>query len=220
MKLERHEDIPDLKAHWQGLFTATGGYVQGKVGYIQEHQVSRRRQVVDLVREYASRIEDPVGLEIGCCEGVMTQEMAPLFSRLIAVDFLPEFFELVPELPNVTYEEHDIRDWTPDFDVDIVIVSEVLEHIPDPVDVLKRFAPHTTYFIATCPVNESLTEETWEPLTLPLPANLGVGATAGHVWAMDQEGFVQMFLNAGLRVVQDFSDTVAGFVVAQASGAR
>lgn len=214
MRLERHKEVPDLKAHWKNLFDITEGEVQGRIGYLDEHQRDRFDLMVKWVSKYAPMKQ---GIEVGCCEGIMTEKLAPSFEHLLAVDFLPEFFELCPKLPNVTYEEHNLDDWQDPPKADMTILGEVLEHVVDPVGVLKRFGAKSTWILASCPVDEPLGDHTWHQLKLDVPLKeqaLGVGEGAGHVWAMDMEGFESMFEKAGLKVEGTWSDHISGIVLA------
>lgn len=216
MKLERHEDVPDLKAHWEHLARVTGGQIQARLGYVEVHQ----RQRMDLMLEWIAEL-GPLssGIEIGCCEGVMTERLAEHFGDLLAIDFQPGFAERCPVISNVTYQEHDVSAWSPSETVDLVIFSEVLEHLLDPVDVLRRFAARSRRVLASCPINEPLNPETWDvdllDFTRESPVvGLSVGATAGHVWAMDMDGFRSLLADAGLTVEREALCYPSGVILA------
>ena len=69
---------------------------------------------------------------------------------------------------------------------EVVVLSEVLEHLPDPRGMLGR-CPSGVGIIATVPANET-TERHYEH----------------HLWCWDLEGFVSMFRRCGFRVPYRF----------------
>jgi hypothetical protein len=87
-------------------------------------------------------------------------------------------------------------------------VAEVLEHLEDPIGLLARLADHTYTVVASCPVNESLNHDTaWDMSKirdlLTGSGRVEVGEGAGHIWAMDVEGFRHMFEVAGYEILHE-----------------
>lgn len=223
MKLERlgDEAIPDdLSEHWQRLQDTTGpGRLQSDIGMKDEHQRVRHDRVLEITAKFAGHAE--ACLEIGCCEGVMTARLAEMFSSVLAVDFVQSLLDACPQIPNVEYVLADVQTWEPPGSFDVVVISEVLEHLRDPVAVLRRLAEHTRVIVASCPVNEELQPDTaWSVEAVDRMMHggqAGIGDGAGHLWAMDMDGFTSMFTSAELRILH--SEIVFPSAVIVAEGA-
>lgn len=67
---------------------------------------------------------------------------------------------------------------------DLTIITEVLEHLEDPHDLVRRIAGWTSWVIASSPFNE--TPESHDGC---------------HAWAWDKEGFATLFTDAGFVVM-------------------
>lgn len=214
MKLERLADdrIPkDLSEHWQSLQdTAGAGHLHTDVGMKEEHQRLRLERVAELTVEYAKKGPNQWVLEMGCCEGAMTSLIAPGVEQVLAVDFVQSLLDECPVIQNVEYRLQDVATWGMELDDegpwDVMVMAEILEHLEDPIGVLKRWQDLVYYVVASCPVNESLNHDTaWDMskiddlLTGRGPVSAGEGA--GHIWAMDEEGFDSMFTQAGYEIV-------------------
>jgi 2-polyprenyl-3-methyl-5-hydroxy-6-metoxy-1,4-benzoquinol methylase len=215
MKLDRHEEIPDLREHWSRLFALADGRVQHRFGYVEPYQFDRLNAIVDWVATlHPGRV-----LEVGCLEGMMTERLAQVAESVVAVDFIPGFMDTAVSLPNVRYELHDVEEWTPTLHFDVVVMSEVLEHLRDPMGALRRLTSKSWRVIASSPINEELTDRTWSTdidTSVPNPfAGKAIGETAGHVWAMDLAGFTSWFEAAGLTIERTEIHFPSAFVQAR-----
>jgi 2-polyprenyl-3-methyl-5-hydroxy-6-metoxy-1,4-benzoquinol methylase len=78
-------------------------------------------------------------LELGPADGEMTYFLKDDFDRLAVVDALPEFVDGATRLgPNVTGYVSLFEEFEPPESFDTVILADVLEHVQDPVVLLKR----------------------------------------------------------------------------------
>jgi SAM-dependent methyltransferase len=73
-------------------------------------------------------------LEIGCSSGLITRELAPLFARTLALEY--DWSSLRNARPPPGHEVHFLRGDgmalpLPDASVDLVLCSQVYEHVPD-----------------------------------------------------------------------------------------
>jgi len=80
-------------------------------------------------------------LEVGCAEGDLTERLAPLCGRLLAVDISPTAVgrtrERLADRAQVEVLEAALPDWTPSGSFDLIVVSEVLYYLGERNDLLK-----------------------------------------------------------------------------------
>lgn len=69
---------------------------------------------------------------------------------------------------------------------DVTILTEILEHLPDPDDVLRRVRPLTKHLVASSPIMR--------------PGQ--VDTNPEHRWMFDREGYEQMLAGAGYGLMQ------------------
>lgn len=79
-------------------------------------------------------------LEIGCGNGGMTRLLAPKVEHLIAFDVSAPSLKLVDEmnLANVVTAQGLIESFVPERQFDWVVLSEVIEHLRDPMAVVRK----------------------------------------------------------------------------------
>jgi 2-polyprenyl-3-methyl-5-hydroxy-6-metoxy-1,4-benzoquinol methylase len=79
-------------------------------------------------------------LELGCAEGIGTKELARHFERVVAVDGAQIFINMINDRFRsnvVTGVCSLIEDFEIDETFDVVVLSHILEHVVDPVQVLS-----------------------------------------------------------------------------------
>ena len=208
MRLDRlpEQYIPaDVLTYYNGLWQGREpGFVHASQ-YRWGHAEERKARIVALAKDLAEREGLTTCLEVGCCEGIMTQELAVVFGQVTAVDIVPAFIRNCPALPNVAYAVRDIEHWTPGGSFGLIVVAEVLEHLREPAAAVRRLVGHCRYLLASCPISEELNPDTCDA-SLFMQENKN-GDAAGHLWAMDMEGFASLF--AGLEAVyqEEFGPT-------------
>lgn len=93
------------------------------------------RRFLDVVRDCLAEVEACTILDAGCGEGIVTQEVVRLFPRakVVGVDTDPILLSQARERnPSADFREGTVTDLPFDSDAfDLVICSEVLEHVPD-----------------------------------------------------------------------------------------
>lgn len=138
-------------------------------------------------------------LELGCAEGLMTVKLADVFKTVDAVEISRIMLDRCPPLPGVRYHCADAVDFEPPMDrYDVVIMSEVLEHVHDPVAMLHKYARIGRRLIASCPVTEYPNTHGAFDADLFGHEERQADAT-GHIWYMDWQGFMSLF--KGLKVI-------------------
>lgn len=144
--------------------------------------------------------EDRV-LDIGCGLGALAYSIATQTeASLVGVDHSQQNIDLANESfdhERITYIHGDIFDEIPDGQYSVVVMSNVLEHLTDRVNLLRRVARSTTAdrFLIRVP----RFDRHW---SVPLKKELGVD------WRLDEdheteytpESFAEEMIDAGLRI--------------------
>jgi 2-polyprenyl-3-methyl-5-hydroxy-6-metoxy-1,4-benzoquinol methylase len=87
------------------------------------------------------RIKGPRVLELGCAEGGMTKVLAENFQSVVSVEGSPLLLERARKnvnAGNVTFTCSFFEDFKPDGIFSSIIMSRILEHVHEPVSLLKR----------------------------------------------------------------------------------
>jgi 2-polyprenyl-3-methyl-5-hydroxy-6-metoxy-1,4-benzoquinol methylase len=80
-------------------------------------------------------------LDMPCGDGTLTSMLAPSFSRVVGVDASSKHLELARKaLPNVEFHEALIEDFETPERFSTVTMLNILEHVVDPIGVLKKAA--------------------------------------------------------------------------------
>ena len=87
--------------------------------------------------------ESPFGrstlLEIGCGNGRLLQQMSKQGWKCIGIDISPVAVERTREnVPEVSVFQSTLADFSTQQSFDMIIMSQVLEHLPDPLESLER----------------------------------------------------------------------------------
>lgn len=85
-------------------------------------------------------------LELGCADGVNTKRIVVDFATTVVIDFSPAFIGMTQHnldwSGNVRYVVSAFEDYEPDphdLRTDAIFMMHILEHLKDPVSVLKKF---------------------------------------------------------------------------------
>jgi SAM-dependent methyltransferase len=168
----------------------------GKLQSYGPRFISRRRLIHRLVKA----IKPLRTLDIGCGSGLITKVLAETSVEVVAVDVSPEAIEVsrgtLGKATNVLLEVVDVfqsrdavDDWNGSFD--LVVLSEVLEHIPDDERALDT-------------VRELLGEGSWLLLTVPGDPRLwnAEDEQAGHVRRYTREELRRKLTERGFEIVR------------------
>lgn len=111
---------------------------QFKSGWEGLYKLKRAR----LYRKLSQDFVGTVVLELGCADGEITQYLVRDFERVVVVDGVQQFIDEVSARigPNdrVTYECALFEKYVPSEKFDSVMIVHVLEHLEDPVALLRR----------------------------------------------------------------------------------
>jgi 2-polyprenyl-3-methyl-5-hydroxy-6-metoxy-1,4-benzoquinol methylase len=142
-------------------------------------------------------------LDVGCGDGPFTRFCAARGARVVFVDVLEAKLEALREqlshLPARSIEAH-VSNCDPiplaDGEADVVICTEMLEHVDDPVQVMRELArvgkPGARYVLTVPdPVSEALVRATGADFYFQKPH---------HVRVIGREEFETLVSGAGLRI--------------------
>jgi 2-polyprenyl-3-methyl-5-hydroxy-6-metoxy-1,4-benzoquinol methylase len=153
-------------------------------------------------------------LEVGCGEGYLADYIAAFFGDAVRVrgsDFSSKIIEKAKDLhkrPNLGFFVQNIYDIKQEDDCDLIIASEVFEHLEDPEQALKQVSLSTNSFFIFSVPNEPI----WSVGNLFRMKYIGrLGNTPGHVNRWSRKSF-KKFLEGELEVVE--TKTVFPWIVA------
>lgn len=84
-----------------------------------------------------SHFQGPEGLELGPADGQMTRFLLNDFKRLTVVEGSAELLAAIPDKPNLTKVHSLFEEFSPDRKFRTIIMEHILEHVEDPVNLLK-----------------------------------------------------------------------------------
>ena len=88
---------------------------------------------------FKRHIRGPRILEMGPAEGLMTEELIALDQSLTVLEGSPRFCRMLAEkFPGLAINNSLFEDYAPSEPFDTVVLGHVLEHVDDPVSILRR----------------------------------------------------------------------------------
>lgn len=210
MKLERIPDefVPaDLAAWYTDVFTRAGAGKYQAIAYRFPHEQERMQATLDLLQYAPHR----TCLEIGCNEGYMTRKLAGIFRHVEAWDFNWFAIAECPTLDNVFYRVRDGVTEEIESDFDAIVLSNILEHVRDPNALINKCLHRCKYLVAACPTSEPLNAERAFDASL-IGKETRIGDASGHIWAMDEQGFLSWFEPYDVQQVKKVSHGMAVLV--------
>jgi SAM-dependent methyltransferase len=182
----------------------TGVVIPCNTKYLSGNRLSRR-----LIRGFLQALVDLAGqaqpsriLDIGCGEGLVLRQLMTLWRRTEThgLDIAPELIEAARRIaPQASYVRGSIhRLPVADGSYDLVLCTEVLEHIEHPTEALAEIARSSRQYCVF-----SVPHEPWWRLANVLRGSyLGsLGNTPGHLNHWSRARFVE-FIAQRLHVVQ------------------
>jgi 2-polyprenyl-3-methyl-5-hydroxy-6-metoxy-1,4-benzoquinol methylase len=192
---------------------------------------TRRDWVVARIAECA-RERPGSALEVGFGAGVYLRALATNYRSVVATDLEQSQLEHVrartADLTNLRVIVDDITDSElPAHSFDLVLCSEVLEHIPDPSRALagiRRVVAPGGFLVISTPQRHSLMEQACKLAFLPGVINVvrrvygEAVLETGHVSLMTERQMRRALESAGFRIRQHFKSGLYLPIVAEFAG--
>ncbi|HEX8605418.1 MAG TPA: class I SAM-dependent methyltransferase [Pseudoduganella sp.] len=178
-----------------------------EIGNNLQYSTGANGAMVDYSFKVAARfMQGDNVLEMGPAEGVMTRLLAATGKKLTVIEASGAYCtELVRKYPQVTVVHTLFEEYQPQEQFDYIILGHVLEHVQDPVDILRRAAvwlkPGGRMFAAV-PNARSLHRQGAVLMgMLPQEDSLNDSDIRhGHRRVFNPESFRNTFMQAGLKV--------------------
>ena len=106
--------------------------------YIEEQLDFDKRLIRYRYLTLKERIKGESCLELGCADGQMTQFLVDDFKELTVVDGAKDLLDMIPDRDNLIKIHSLFEDFSPDKQYDFIILEHVLEHVDDPVALIRR----------------------------------------------------------------------------------
>ena len=146
-------------------------------------------------------------LDLACGDGLMTAMFAAHFERIVGVDASSQHIAVArSRLPNARFFESLIEDFAIEERFDAVFLLDILEHVVDPVQVLRKagsFLAENGVLIAHVPNSQAINRKiavlmgTLKSCDELSPFDINV---AGHRRSYDMAGLLKDVAAAGLKV--------------------
>jgi 2-polyprenyl-3-methyl-5-hydroxy-6-metoxy-1,4-benzoquinol methylase len=122
--------------------TSETARVEGSAAWYTSQQLDFDRRLIGyrfrtlLPHVHARRV-----LELGSGDGVMTAMLADRFEDVTVVEGSQHLLDVIPDRPNLTKVNRLFESFQPQATFDAIIMEHVLEHVEDPVAILKLATP-------------------------------------------------------------------------------
>ncbi len=173
-----------------------------------ENRVTRpvHRQINEEIFDYLHALpRDYKILDVGCGDGFFLFFMKEFgFKNARGIDLSPSFMERARG-KGLNVELMDIMEYAPGFEFDLVVMIELIEHVGDPIRVLKRahdLLKEGGQLLATVPVFDSISSR-WSRLrgkATRLQQCRSIDET--HVNAFSKGDILRLLEQAGFKVIK------------------
>lgn len=162
----------------------------------------KAREMAPLVRRSGLQINS--AMELGCAEGVVLNGLGANLNitTLYGVDLSEIFVEVGQKrYPHITFLnqkwEQILQD---DLRVDLLLISDFIEHLPDPDLFLDKIMPLAKYFIFKIPLEKCVMISLYQ--TLGRRAKIGVDHPSGHLHEYTERQALNLLKAHGYKILQ------------------
>jgi SAM-dependent methyltransferase len=145
-------------------------------------------------------------LEVGCAFGVLLNNIADRLNikKRVGIDISRNNIEVAKNLyPECDFFQGSVEEYlniapqeTKTRRFDVVVLSDIVEHIPDDLDFLKTIQKSASYVLLNLPLEKSFKTRN---------RKYGVDDPSGHLRCYDKEDAYQLVTRAGFEVVKSFT---------------
>jgi trans-aconitate 2-methyltransferase len=170
----------------------------------------RSRPFGDLVARIAAESPRRV-VDLGCGPGNLTATLAARWpdAEVVGIDssasMLESAAELAADVPNLTFEQGAIEDWTPTDRDDVVVTNAALQWVPSHVELLPGWLaalPDGAWFAMQVPGNfDSPSHALMRSVAAEGPWASALEGVLRAEPVLDGAGYLDLFETAGLRTV-------------------
>lgn len=179
-------------------------------GNIYNKYESRNPLVEILMKKYFNDLDSMINqiegevrlaIEIGCGEGYLTQHINDLGIKIEGADIHQKIVDIAIKLhPSIPFQIKSIYDLSSyDKHYDLVLVSEVIEHLDDPELAIREVIKVSNKYILLTVPND-LIFRLANISRLKYLRNLG--NTPGHINHWSEKSFQKFLKNQGLSIIQ------------------
>lgn len=129
-------------------------------------------------------IDWPVVVDLGCGDGGLLS-LLPEHITATGFDFQPSNQAGWADRAVIAYGWNFVEQWDEIPQADVYVMTEVLEHLNDPHEMVRRVRRRNAQLVASSPWTE--TYESHDEC---------------HAWAWDMEGYANMIRTAGFKIVE------------------
>ena len=146
-------------------------------------------------------------LEVGCGEGQIAKYLAQRFEQVEVVDIDGSLLQYVPKSKNVLPICSSIEDFNPGKTYDMVVCTNVLEHVNNPIEVLshmKSFGNENTIYFFSVPNALSINRIVGVDIgMLDYPEQLGPhDIEAGHKRFYNLRTLTKHITSSGFNIIE------------------
>lgn len=140
---------------------------------------------MQLALDYAIRARGDFYVDLGCGDGGMLQQLRAVKLAAYGYDFQPSNVDGWAERGVGAMQLDFVNHWEQVAMADVYMITEVLEHLTDPHEAVRRIRDRGAQIICSSPFTETYDSH-----------------DECHAWAWDLRGYAQMILSAGFDVVE------------------
>lgn len=160
-----------------------------------------RQQTINFIKKQVA-LTDTV-LDLGSGYGDMSNKLADFSEKVVGVDYMKGYVEIARSKynkPNLEFINGDAFDYikTCPEEFDVIILSHILEHIDDPLDFLKKCAPHAKKIFIELPDYD----KTYLNHYRTQLKNKIQYTDADHIWEFDREELLELIKDVNLKVIE------------------
>jgi predicted TPR repeat methyltransferase len=163
----------------------------------QSVHVGRLHLAAEFVRVYGVAVDI---VDLGCGDGGLLSLLRGMVAPGVSLrgyDFAPANSQGWLERGVQAEALNFVEQWASVAEADLYVMTEVLEHLQDPHQMVRRVYARNAVLVCSSPFTES-----------------DLSHDGAHAWAWDQEGYVKMITDAGFTIERH--ETVGMFQVVRA----